>query len=936
MSYHLHNFLITNLLSESEPSYLFLLEKLYSRTKISKSIVQDLTPENIAKTIDSLTRKRAKYLSVINEPLQFGDNLDNSTLDPIESISISNFRGFGQLNKNDKGSFIEFSTGINLFYAPNGGGKTSLCEAIEYSLTGSIKEADRRNTKLSQYIKRNSTKPQVVANLVDGSINKIDRRRNNCFIDRNRLQEFSLLGSKDTKFTHNDVLAVLFQLEEIDDIIRNTVKPESFKLQQFHADRSQSESALCSKNLEKIQQKTIDVRKDYSENLRSISNLLSLRYIDKYSIRCKLKFLKKYKKNLFDKISKRSKGVKSKEVSLIEFRHWLNKLETARRIKLLIEKSLEDRTRLLSYRELYQSIIDINDVEKCPACHTDINKTVINPLVNSKSELDKLSYLSTLENRLKLVVDSIEKVKSSLLLSIGELSNDFVVKLDAISIVNNLKINLEQGDYSTALSVIYNADKVTDEYNELAVSNNESVNKYDEVTDKLNERYNKLDHEIQLIDDKISTSRKYLERLSEYNKDRLETINQLKVLASKVKQEKYLNCFLVELEESHKKLYLNLVNYKKQEECKSISNIEDSALKFYTEINKHDHELEKIHSINFKEDNSNYRILLRLSDGRELDAFCILSEGHLRSLGLSLLLAICEKQNHPTIIFDDVVNAIDSDHRKNIIELFIADPYLSKTQRIITTHDRLFWERICNYCSQDSEFISRVMKYYNDGIVLLEQDVSFKSKIEKALDFYDIRQALVYSRIWLESMVNNYCISNGIEVKAKFSERNYRKNNLLEISLEDTYRKFEDCFSDKHGIFLLLKKDLVNWQGQNQEHHGYDEYNLNFSHSTTSDEVRVIYESLCKLEMIIDADIHHEKLISKRESLENEIGIDIKRYRDNKNFIESAPPEIVNRHLSKIVENEKLLSDTVKLIDMLNPYLSVHEVNLADSKTSIS
>ncbi|MBF4296117.1 hypothetical protein EAY24_22935, partial [Vibrio anguillarum] len=84
------------------------------------------------------------------------------------------------------------------------------------------------------------------------------------------------------------------------------------------------------------------------------------------------------------------------------------------------------------------------------------------------------------------------------------------------------------------------------------------------------------------------------------------------------------------------------------------------------------------------------------------------------------------------------------------------------------------------------------MKYYNDGVVLIEQDVSFKSKIEKALDFYDIRQALVYSRIWLESMVNNYCISNGIEVKAKFSERNYRKNNLLEISLEDTYRKFED------------------------------------------------------------------------------------------------------------------------------------------------
>lgn len=64
-----------------------------------------------------------------------------SGLTQLASLQVKNFRGFGDLGQDDKGTFLRFSKSKNIFYAPNGGGKSSLCEALEYGTTGHIKEA---------------------------------------------------------------------------------------------------------------------------------------------------------------------------------------------------------------------------------------------------------------------------------------------------------------------------------------------------------------------------------------------------------------------------------------------------------------------------------------------------------------------------------------------------------------------------------------------------------------------------------------------------------------------------------------------------------------------------------------------------------------------------------------------------------------------------
>ncbi|WP_254619995.1 AAA family ATPase [Vibrio metschnikovii] len=288
----------------------------------------------------------------------------------------------------------------------------------------------------------------------------------------------------------------------------------------------------------------------------------------------------------------------------------------------------------------------------------------------------------------------------------------------------------------------------------------------------------------------------------------------------------------------------------------------------------------------------------------EDDAFCVLSEGHLRALGLALLLAVAKKNCHPIIIFDDVVNAIDTEHRSNIIDMFSEDSYLRNIQRIITTHDRMFWEKISNKNKKATDadtFSSNVLKPTNKGIVIQNFGVSYSQKIKEALEVYDVRQALVYSRIWFETMINEYCVNNSIQITTQFTSRQLKKDNWLEISLEATYAKVAESLGGSTVTFDFLKNDLLNWSGQNQEHHAFDEYNYNFSHATTSLEVQNIYEKLWVFEAQLNPTITVEKLNREKAQLES-VKQRLTSQLSNQSFVDNAPAEVVQARRDELVD----------------------------------
>ncbi|WP_337970130.1 hypothetical protein [Virgibacillus salexigens] len=406
----------------------------------------------------------------------------------------------------------------------------------------------------------------------------------------------------------------------------------------------------------------------------------------------------------------------------------------------------------------------------------------------------------------------------------------------------------------------------------------EDVKSYFEELDRLNNEIDKretiiseLKRDLKKINEEVIDLRTFYKQARSIKEEQINVAKELErfeerneMLTRQREKEIEYNSFLEQVEEEYYNFYNDLTTFKLDLEKERISNIEEKILNFYLQINNHDDISERISNIEFKLIKDNYRIYVKKLDSSQMDACTCLSEGHLRALGLSLMLAVAEKNKVPFLIFDDVVNAIDSDHRANIINMLFNDSFLESTQLIITTHDRLFWERFCNQYStlidrKNVNNISYIINHTNKGSVLTQYNVGFESKIREALKRYDIRQALIYCRIWFETIATNYCVKEKAELTGKFT--NVSKSNLLQVSLESIYAKLNEVFPDNENL-KSIKKDLINWKAQNEEHHSFDEHSLNFVHSKNSNEVSNIYKSIKRF--INDMDPHAS--ISQLES----------------------------------------------------------------------
>lgn len=124
------------------------------------------------------------------------------------------------------------------------------------------------------------------------------------------------------------------------------------------------------------------------------------------------------------------------------------------------------------------------------------------------------------------------------------------------------------------------------------------------------------------------------------------------------------------------------------------------------------------------------------------------------------------------------------------------------------------------------------------GVVHYHYKLDFKEKIQNALDHFDIRQALLYSRIWFETIAKQYCMENNIQLTGTLKPNEFHV--AIEPSLGSIYRVLKEKLTDNEHL-KVLHTDEINYKGINQEHHSFDEFNFNFIHSRTSTEVQKKY-----------------------------------------------------------------------------------------------
>src|SRR5699024_5296437 len=139
---------------------------------------------------------------------------------------------------------------------------------------------------INDYIKRNNQTPQIKINFnrEDISTKRFTDEQYKYFqmslIEKNRLQEFSLLGSKDTGTKEQDVIATLLGLQDLDDLSASLVKPENYRLNEWKKKEAENKlEELDKSNIEYINE-IKELEYEIITNLKEISEVYKNNYSD--------------------------------------------------------------------------------------------------------------------------------------------------------------------------------------------------------------------------------------------------------------------------------------------------------------------------------------------------------------------------------------------------------------------------------------------------------------------------------------------------------------------------------------------------------------------------------------------------------------------------------------------------------------------------------
>ena len=156
-----------------------------------------------------------------------------------------------------------------------------------------------------------------------------------------------------------------------------------------------------------------------------------------------------------------------------------------------------------------------------------------------------------------------------------------------------------------------------------------------------------------------------------------------------------------------------------------------------------------------------------------VDALHILSEGHIRCLGLAILLAKSQSIQCPLIVFDDVINAIDHDHRSGIRETIFESDHFAQTQLIVTCHSEEFIKDIQQHLPAQrrndcQEYLFRNHDgNYQPRVTGNVPSRNYVVKARASKNLLDHREALASSRQALEMLSEktwNWLASHGLGV----------------------------------------------------------------------------------------------------------------------------------------------------------------------------
>jgi recombinational DNA repair ATPase RecF len=695
-------------------------------------------------------------------PVQVAAN--TNAIRQLKSLRVGPFRGFA------KPEDFDLSSSLVLIYGPNGTGKSSFCESLEYGLLGSVADAEsKRFRDQSEYLKNahanTFSAPVIWATDSQGQdvvvqANEVVYRF--CFVEKNRIDSFSRIAAQ-TPAKQTELISTLFGLDSFNEFVHNFSaeieakyidmigkKAEMLKQKRQSLAGSEQQKNSNTEELRKLDAEEITLTSQYREGITFAQMVMELRGDEESTGQ-----IEAMENELQQPLAARSQlTIANLQALQQSIRNDLANAGTK-------QQALKEAGQQVSFKQLYEAVsqVQASSPAHCPACKTSLQQVAVNPYALASDELKKLQYLAQLQQELKQLNDGISQSLSSLAQVVstctGHYSSNNVLTAYHVSSAsvgwwNSLHQILSDNftpwqHLEAQVRQLEVADKAIAQAAQQRIIKQQQLARLREFDTKIT----KLQTRRATASTAITSAK---QAIADFETENAQLILDAAAETSVVAKNKAIA-------HAYASFVTKLNGYKDKLPAQLVTDLGDKVVELYNAFNRNDLPGEKLASVRLPlSQNERLRISFQTEPTRWFDALHVLSEGHIRCIGLAILMAKNIKENCPILIFDDPVNAIDDEHRRTIRETLFIDGFFKEKQIILAIHGEEFFNSTHQLIGKEAAKIAESYIFAsNHGqhhiqVHSLKRPKNYVLAARELYDTGEYRDALMSARRGLENL----------------------------------------------------------------------------------------------------------------------------------------------------------------------------------------
>jgi len=797
----------------------------------------------------------------------------------LKDLSIGPFRGFVKTTE------LEFSERFTFVYGPNGTGKSSLIDGLEFCMLGNIQEATAkrfeadsyaRNARLGRYdpptLRGVTDDQEVITVQADAAAFRY------CFVEKNRIDSFARISAT-TPADQSSRIAALFGLDEFAQFVKGfsesldpylpTVSEKQSKLDELRAACASDKEFIASAPERRseigVRWSEIAEQVDWSGTPAELLADLDGDANDPETTG-RLKLL--------DQAIESEIRPALVLPSVEDFDSQKDALAQLLASHSELDSEFARQQASVVYRDLYKAVSQLTLVSRdiCPVCLTPVDQASRNPFSAAAEQLEMLQSVSELEGRMvtrwQEVFESFGSLRDTVI-SLRNVASQVEVDTGLPSPPRlSVPSPTQKAPGKHEIDVFLNGCRSRDvDLSRLAEAAEVSKNAADQAEEIQKSKKAERDLLRDLRDRARQIQADYV-LLQKTLKDAGDRMQRFEAENESLAKEAELEIAICAQNQRMCSAYTSFRNrlraYKDELPAAAVSRLSELTTELYVMMNEEDQEHEKLASISLPA-SANEAIRIRYEEdetGTEHDALHVLSEGHLRCLGLAILLAKNVEEECPLLIFDDVVNAIDDEHRLSIASLLCCSDHFSDKQLIVTSHGEEFMKTLEHQleASAANSSVSRINfrpSGQNEGISAhpSTNPRHYLAKAESLLSGGSVRDALSECRPALEHISGHLFrrLRNGnYDVLISVRTRDPQRPPELRSQIDGLERFLREKLSSADIVAIdicneiEILKQSSHWAYLNSGSH-HEEGRGEFQYGT----VRKVLDSLMRIEALV-------------------------------------------------------------------------------------